>query len=68
MITPVASPLVTRESTRIHNKDSEPEAQVRLLKFPEELDISEAEIQIMPSINLRKSSASFSTSAVDCRM
>ena len=39
-ITPVASPgaspLVTRESTRIDNKDSEPRAQVRLLKFPEE--------------------------------
>jgi len=28
--------LVTRESTRFYNKDSEPKAQVSLLKFPEE--------------------------------
>jgi len=27
--------LITRESTRIDNKDSGPKAQVRLLKFPE---------------------------------
>ena len=31
-------------------------------------DISDAEIQIMSSINLRKSSASFSTSAIGCRI
>jgi len=31
-------------------------------------DISDAEIQTMSSINLRKSSASFSTSAIGCRM
>ena len=31
--------LITTESTRIDNKDSEPEAQVRLLKFPEENSI-----------------------------
>jgi len=31
--------LITRESTRIDNKDSEPKAQVRLLKFPEENSI-----------------------------
>jgi len=28
--------LVTRESTRFDNNDSEPKSQVRLLKFPEE--------------------------------
>jgi len=33
------SPLVTRGSTRIDNKDSEPKDQVRLLKFPEENQI-----------------------------
>ena len=33
---PGASPLVTRESTRIHNKGSEPKAQVRL-QFPEKI-------------------------------
>jgi len=42
-IVPVASPgastLVTRESTRMDNKDSEPKAQVGLLKFPEENQI-----------------------------
>jgi len=36
---PGAPRLVTRESTRIDNKGSEPKAQVRLLKFPEENQI-----------------------------
>jgi len=31
--------LITRESTLIDNEDSEPKAQVRLLKFPEENSI-----------------------------
>jgi len=45
-IAPIATPgsapavrLVTSESTRFDNKDSEPKAQVRLLKFPEENSI-----------------------------
>jgi len=35
-IAPGSAPLFNRESTRIDNKDSEPKAQVRLIKFPEE--------------------------------
>jgi len=33
--------LVTRESTRFYNKNGEPKAQIRLLKFPEEYSIFE---------------------------
>jgi len=35
---------VTRESARFDNNDSEPKAQVRLLKFPEEIKIFQTRI------------------------
>jgi len=36
--------LVTRESARFDNNDREPKAQVRLLKFPEEIQLFQTRI------------------------
>jgi len=46
-------PVSTRQSTRIDNKDSEPKAQARLLKFPEEY-------QLFSKTHIVKSILSFS--------